>query len=279
MIQNIWIIDKESGRNMFHKVYGSQVVDKDLFSGFLTALYSFAESEIQSQGPGLESVQMGGLQWLYSELKGLLFIIAADKKDDSTLLKSQLELIKDAFKEKFSIFQKGDRGARFLRKWDGSPKAFKEFEETIDSYHESWKKAVISASLADQMDTLEVFQHILDIIRDITIPFYKNPRKIWEQIGAKFKEIIEQEGLEGRIQVSEDAKINLLPQSHPITIPELLRIVEKLITEIYKSTSEVIGEDKLQSQVNLSLSRYLKKDWKRIKSLNLDDYIIDKILL
>ena len=137
MIQNIWIIDKESGRNMFHKVYGSTIVDKDLFSGFLTALYSFAESEIKQQGPGLESVRMGGLQWLYGELKGLLFIIAADKDDQIVLLQSQLDIIQNQFKKQFSIFQKGDRGAKFLRNWNGSPKAFKKFEETIDSYHES----------------------------------------------------------------------------------------------------------------------------------------------
>ena len=57
MIQNVWILEKETGRPVFHKRFGSIEAQDVLLSGFLSAVYSFAESEIS--GLGIESMEMG----------------------------------------------------------------------------------------------------------------------------------------------------------------------------------------------------------------------------
>ena len=63
MIQNIWIVEKDRGRRLFHKRYGTIDIDPDLFSAFLSGLYGFAEVELGETG--IDSISMGDLKWIY----------------------------------------------------------------------------------------------------------------------------------------------------------------------------------------------------------------------
>jgi len=47
---SIFIIEKNSGRVVFSKQFGKIVIDENLLSGFLTALYGFASGELDQTG-------------------------------------------------------------------------------------------------------------------------------------------------------------------------------------------------------------------------------------
>ena len=89
MIQNIWIVEKDRGRCLFHKRYGAIDVDPDLFSAFLTGLYGFAEAELGETG--IDSIMMGDLKWVYIYSHNLLFVITGEKEDSVPRLKAQLK--------------------------------------------------------------------------------------------------------------------------------------------------------------------------------------------
>ena len=96
-----FIIEKNSGRAIFSRKYSKITIDENLLSGFMSALYGFAQGELKDTG--IENVDMGGIRWVYVEGKGLLFISASEKEDDPLMLKSQLEQISEMFFETFII--------------------------------------------------------------------------------------------------------------------------------------------------------------------------------
>ncbi len=274
MIHNIWVIHKESGRNVFAKMYGKVQIDKDLLSGFLTAVFSFAESEVKSAG--VESIVMGGLQWLYDYHKGLLFIIAADKSDDIELLRGQLDIVRDSFLEKFSIFKtEGDKAMKFLRRWNGSPKAFKEFQDMLDDYVGSWKTATETAWMANKMDFLEVLQHVLDEISATPIPMFKKP----DQIAESMQKTIDQDPNLNGLSVQADLKLNILAVEKEISREDFLESMKRLNKVEIGGLKELTGLKKLQVSLNTRIVQYLKRDWRRIKSLDLADFIIKTIIV
>lgn len=95
---NIWILDSDSGITLLYKAFLDMNVDEDLVSGLLTALNQFTKMEFKQ---GIDSVDMGGLKWVYLEDKetSLLFIAADSKDVNSNILKGRLNVIKQEFSE------------------------------------------------------------------------------------------------------------------------------------------------------------------------------------
>ena len=77
---------------MFNRSYGTTTTDPDLLTSFLSALYRFSE-EVSSRHKGIESIEMGGLKWAYNDKDNLLFIAAADKEDDTSDIRAQVNII------------------------------------------------------------------------------------------------------------------------------------------------------------------------------------------
>ncbi|MHA1917710.1 MAG: hypothetical protein ACTSUV_05290 [Candidatus Ranarchaeia archaeon] len=274
MIQNIWIIHKESGRNIFTKTYGDIQIDKDLVSGFLTAIFSFAESEVRTAG--IEFLVMGGLQWLYDYNNGLLFIIAADRDDHIELLRGQLDIIRESFLEEFTIFRNtGDKGLKFLRRWNGSPKAFKNFQNNIDDFVGSWKTASLTAKIANLVDAREVLQHLLDIVSQVPIPFMKKNDLIVEKMQNT---INSDPNLKGYV-VQNDLKINILNEEISIPLEEFLNSLKKIYKITISGLKELMGPKKLSQELNPIIVRYMKKDWRRIYDLKLATFIVTNLII
>ena len=76
---NIWILDSESGITLLYKPYMDLPLDEDLVSSLLAALNQFTVFEFHK---GIESIDMGGLRWVYLEDReaNLLFVAAGEKE-------------------------------------------------------------------------------------------------------------------------------------------------------------------------------------------------------
>jgi hypothetical protein len=219
---------------------------------------------------------MGGLQWLYDYHKGLLFIIAADKIDDIELLIEQLHIVRASFLEKFSIFKtEGDRAMKFLRRWNGSPKAFNEFQDLLDDYVGSWKTATETARMANRMDFLEVIQHILDEIGSIPIPMFKKVDQVVEQMQ---KAIDNDPNLAG-VLVQPNLKVSITNISPEVSPEDFLESIKRFVKVEIRGLKEIFGSKKLQGILNNRMVLYLKRDWRRIKSLDLTDFLIKNTIV
>jgi hypothetical protein len=158
---NIWILDNESGILLLYKPFQDLMVNEDLVSGLLAALNQFTVFEFKS---GIESLDMGGLRWVYleDEETNLLFVAADTKDVNAEILRARLNVIKQSF---IKTYFNDTRNIR--REWDGNTRKFDPFKEVIDEYYSQWKKAEAVTTIAEFFDILGIFQQILNLVMNI----------------------------------------------------------------------------------------------------------------
>ncbi|MCK4370817.1 MAG: hypothetical protein KAW03_07100, partial [Candidatus Lokiarchaeota archaeon] len=103
---NIWVMESDSGITLVYKPYMDFPINEDLVSGLLTALNQFTIVEFKQ---GIESIEMGGLRWVYiSDKDTNLLFIAADSKDvTAETLRARLDVIRYTFIQQYA--HKGNR--------------------------------------------------------------------------------------------------------------------------------------------------------------------------
>ena len=92
---NIWILDSR-GLCLVHKSFTGSDLDANLITGMLSALHQFLLSQFNQS---IESIDMGGYRWayLYEKELNLIFVISDTKAVSSEILRSRLNIIKQAF--------------------------------------------------------------------------------------------------------------------------------------------------------------------------------------
>ncbi|MCK4370861.1 MAG: hypothetical protein KAW03_07320, partial [Candidatus Lokiarchaeota archaeon] len=157
----IWILDAESGVKLLYRSFLKTDADEDIVSGFLTAFHHFSMVEFKES---LDSIEMGGLRWVYilEEKYKLLFVAADTKHIKTELLLGRLNVIKNAFIKEFDpVWEKKGHT------WDGDINVFLPFLNEIEDYYSQWGEVENLAQVADFFDILGVFQKILIMLRNI----------------------------------------------------------------------------------------------------------------
>lgn len=119
MLRSLYIFSK-SGETLFTKFFGEDKIDEQLFSGFISALFSLAQ---EFGHRGMEIMKMDNLKFFYDFTDRLIFAISADEGDDETAVKNLLGTIRDRFLEKHG---------EALAQWSGGDvSGFRDFETDI----------------------------------------------------------------------------------------------------------------------------------------------------
>ncbi len=254
MLHTIYIIEKKSGRALFSKSYEFNI-DETLISGFLSALYGFAQAELEEGG--IDNIDMFGNRFVYVDNRGILYIGAADKQDSAAMLNEQLNVIKDSFNEAFCVPEDG--GFDKLN-WDGNVTGFRKFEETLDMLVQQWEMAKKMAKSAYMMDLIDVYQNLLQAL-------------------AKFPEFVQLNLAAGEeLNISKmafdegSADMMMLSQLDETTIRENLNnILENFVSLLKRSMDKISFAQRLQEFI----FPYLKSDWARIREAKADNFFID----
>jgi len=154
-------MESDSGITLVYKPYMDFPVNEDLVSGLLTALNQFTIVEFKQ---GIESIEMGGLRWVYIHDKetNLLFIGADSKEVTADTLRSRLDVIRHTFIQQYA----GDKTS-WQGKWTGNVEIYRPFEKIIDEYYTQWKQAERITTVAEFFDILGIFQQILNLIINV----------------------------------------------------------------------------------------------------------------
>ena len=151
----IWILNSDSGIKILYKSFLKTDVDEDIASGFLTAFHHFSVEEFHQS---LESIEMGGLKWIYIlEPKFKLLFVAADIKGVKTE-----NVIKQAFLKEFEPVW-----IKKKHSWDGNMNVYLPFLKVIEDYYGQWEEVESLSQVADFFDILGVFQQIFIMLRNI----------------------------------------------------------------------------------------------------------------
>jgi hypothetical protein len=118
LIHNIWLINR-SGICLLDRNYTGFEVNKQLFTGFLTALCALA-SQFNKR---LDSLSMGDSIIYYDIEENLVVALATDRDDNEQEIRRKILDIREEFKLKFG---------KILDNWDGNISIFDIFLKDID---------------------------------------------------------------------------------------------------------------------------------------------------
>ncbi|TFG17214.1 MAG: hypothetical protein EU531_04050 [Promethearchaeota archaeon] len=278
----IWILNSESGIKLLYKSFLRTDADEDIVSGFLSAFYHFSMVEFHEE---LESIEMGGLRWIYIlEPEFNLLFVAADTKNIKTeMLMGKLNVIRKAFiKEYEEILTKRKKS------WEGDLNVFTPFLKVIEDYNTQWHEMESVAHVADYFDILGIFQQLLIMFHNILENRMYSKSKIeiidliekrYKAVGNK-KKFKDQEELKN-ISFSKDSWFNIIDINLIKCDKELvLDYLEIILKEIINAFKKVKGDNLCYKYFNEEgIYAYIYNNMKLLKDLKLDLFFLESFLL
>ena len=273
----IWII--RDGILIASKSFLDLPVREDLVTGLLSALNTFIVTEFNES---IESIEMGGLNWIYyyMEEEGLLFVAAEIKDVKIETVKSRLSFIKEDF---MMEYVKG----KDWKDWDGNINIYEPFEEKIEKFYNHWMIAEGLETYADLFDIISIFQQIFNLVHKLIekqIDSNKRDRiiKSVEFYTRNFKkrvDILYSEELQ-KISYSSEKGFNIFdidPSKCNISIvkKQLMNYFAEIIRTIKKELGQELSLLYFNEQKIFS---FIFKNLALLKKYQLGDYILQIIL-
>jgi len=257
-------------------------VNEDLVSGLLTALNQFTIVEFKQ---GIESIEMGGLRWVYIQDKdtNLLFIGADSKEVKSDMLRARLDVIRHTFIQEFA----GEK-ARWQGKWTGNVEIYRPFEKIIDEYYTQWKQAERITTVAEFFDILGIFQQILNLVINVIEGHLSDKKKnrIYNQIEEIFEtysklDIVKKNPELSQITFQRKIGINII-SINPMNCDMV--VVEREIINLIKRMVGILKRDEgyftsLKYFIEENIFDYLLSNFSLLIDLNLFLFLIQLFLI
>ncbi len=278
----IWILNSDSGIKLLYKSFLKTDADEDIVSGFLTAFHHFSMEEFHQS---LESIEMGGLKWIYTlEPKFKLLFVAADVRSVKTeILRGRLNVIKEAFLKEFEPVW-----IKKKRSWDGNMNVYLPFLKVIEDYYGQWEEVESISQVADFFDVLGVFQQIFIKLRNIleNKMYTKSKSLVLNQIEKTYNKLKKQEEY---LQQPELENITFSKESWFTIIDiNLLKCEKEVTTKYLKSllyeTVHIIHDVKGKNLCFKYFSdekvySYIYNNMDLLKDLNLNMFFLELFLL
>ncbi|MFX0029788.1 MAG: hypothetical protein ACFE8B_11300 [Candidatus Hermodarchaeota archaeon] len=275
-------MESDSGITLVYKPYMDFPVNEDLVSGLLTALNQFTIVEFKQ---GIDSIEMGGLRWVYilDKETNLLFIAADSKEVSGETLRSRLDVIRHTFIQQYAN-EKNQWGS----KWAGNVELYKPFENVIDEYYSQWKQAERITTVAEFFDMLGIFQQILNLIINVIEGHYskKKKQKIYKKIENMFKnytelEIVKKNPELSKIIFQKKTGINII-NINPMNCDML--VAEKQIINLIQRMVEILKEEEgyftsLKLFIDENIFDYLISNFSLLNDLNLFIFLMKLFLM
>ena len=278
----IWIVESDSGIKLLYKSFLKTDADEDIVSGFLTAFNQFSIMEFKQS---IDSIEMGGLRWIYivEPKYNLLFVAAGTKEMKTEILKTRLDVIKNAFIKEFDPVWE-----RKGHNWDGDINIFLPFLKLIEDYYNQWQEVETLTQTADFFDILGIFQNIFIMLRNIIEKkmYSKSKNEILDQINLVYESYQNQDACKNEpelknISFSKESwfdiiDINLIKCDKELVINSL----KYFLTQVVKVLKEVKGDNLcLKYFREEKIYRYIFNNMVLLKDLYLDMYLLELFLL
>ncbi len=278
----LWILNSDSGIKLLYKSFLKTDADEDIVSGFLTAFHHFSMEEFHQS---LDSIEMGGLRWIYilePKFK-LLFVAAGIKSTKTAILMGRLNVIKEAFLKEFEPVW-----IKKKRSWNGNMNVYLPFLKVIEDYYGQWEEVESINQVADFFDILGVFQQIFIILRNILEKrmYNKSTNIVLQKIEKVFKQFREQEKFKNQpelenITFSKESWFNIVDISLLKSEKDIvIKFLKSILTEVVKTLKEVKGKDLcLKYFSEERVYTYIFNNMDLLKDLKLDMFLLELFLL
>lgn len=155
------LVIHRNGECLIRKSFTKFDFNEDLFSGFVSAAFTFAKD----LGIGeLQVLITKKVKICYLEENDIIFTVMVNKNVDDNLIKNRLKLLKEYF---FSRYRK------VSGKWNGNLKDFRDLHEIIDIVFGDWQldknvRFIINQLREKKMTAIEAAKAIIELSRKIS---------------------------------------------------------------------------------------------------------------
>ena len=274
-------MDSDSGITLLYKSYMDIPINEDLVSGLLTALNQFTIMEFKQ---GLESIDMGGLRWVYimDKKSNLLFIAAGPKDVNAEMLRARLNVIKQSFLQEYFT-----DGQQSTEKWDGNVGRYNPFKDVIDQFYNDWLAAENVSNIAEFVDILGIFQQLFfDLLSTLNKMPEQSREFLYDTIEKMFEnyrnnEYVKQNPELSKISFSRDTGINIItinPNNCDMIVVEkqIINLLKRVINSI---KGEIGHSESLRLFIEENIINYILNNIDMLHKLNLDKFLLQIFLL
>lgn len=276
IMRGFWIL-RTSGQSIYNKSFGFEI-DEHLFSGFLSAMMSFAKSEVGIE-QGIESMDMGEIRFVYLQTAfGLIFVIAGDKRYHVNLYNKYLHDLKEFFIDNME----DEVWKFFFKNWKKGEIDFftNRLEKNINKLTTKWEIELIT-EMSNKEHLLKIYEDLINTIVTSYLDVFGrliSAGDIIDPIQDVIKRITKGNDELSKIEISAHGILNygdLDPEK--MDLDTLSNVLENIFWAIIDLAKEQVGE----KPVNLLLKKcspIVYKNKGLIRELNLEDLVL-KLLI
>jgi hypothetical protein len=99
MIYDLYVISSQSGICIYHKGFGTTLINSDLVAGLLSAMFSFMK---EVRGDQMKIMMSGNSKFVFGDSSKLIFVALVDLNQNEGEVSGFLEGVKKLFAERYS---------------------------------------------------------------------------------------------------------------------------------------------------------------------------------
>ncbi|MGQ4871442.1 MAG: hypothetical protein ACP6IT_06370 [Candidatus Thorarchaeota archaeon] len=269
-ILGIWVIERETGRNIVARAYAGIDVDMDLIAPFLSATHTFIDRAANDQ---LKTIDTEGSRYVWVGNEHLLLVMVVSKAARIGHMRFLLEYALDEFVK--TMIPEGTDLGTMLKKWQGSPETFSAFGKFLDELVAQYEVTDESLIAGKSMDCLEVYNHLFREIMRVDVG--RNVKKcIVKEIQSKIEPLIERYPFLSSVPVDEAGlevlEINVVSNEIPYKI--LREALEDLFRVVSQCVRQNVDPEKYQANIFNNVMRYVKEDLRRLQTYAILDDVV-----
>ncbi len=269
-ILGIWVIERDTGRNLVARAYEDTSVDMDLIAPFLSATHTFID---HASNEALKTIDTENSRYVWVGNEHLLLVMIVSKAARIGHMRFLLDYALEEFMKR--VAPEGKDLGEILDKWHGRPDQFASFGEFLDELVSQYEVTDESLLTGKSMDCLEVHNHIFRNLMRAKMD-KKTRTQLVKKIKQELRLLSEQYPFLAGIPVDgagiEVLEIDVINQEIPYkTLREAL---ERLFKAVAQCVRETINKRTYQAALLNHVMPYVKEDLRRMQTYAILDDVV-----
>ncbi|TFG14990.1 hypothetical protein EU537_01750 [Candidatus Thorarchaeota archaeon] len=267
-IQGVWLIERNTGRNLISKAYSGIEIDMDLIAPFLSATHTFID---KASHENLKTIDTENNRYVWEATDDLLFVMVVSK---GARLSHMRFLVEYALKEfmKNEIPKDQDLDS-LLKTWTGTSKTFKRFGNFVDELINQYEFTDEALIAGKAMDCLEVYSHLIKSILSVDIN-KKTRTRLTETILKRAKYVVEKFSCLAKVPIDENGIDVLCIDVYNTSYRQLRNALEELLKVVAVATKEISPPDAFKEMIFEEAMPYVKRDISRLQTYAILDDVV-----
>ena len=267
-IYGVWLIERQTGRNIVSRAYSGIEIDMDLIAPFLSATHTFID---KASHENLRIIDTETSRYVWQENDQLLFVMVVSKQARVGHMRFILEYALNEFMRK--EIPPETTVDSVLSGWHGNPQTFKGFGNFVDELINQYEETDDALIAGKSMDCLEVYSHLFRAI--LRVKTDKRTRKKLIKRIKTLAEPVQKDNACLENIVIDDGGVEVLAIDVRNTNYNKLRdALEELLRVVAFATKDVVSTTAFRTMIFNHAMRYVKRDLSRLQTYAILDDVI-----